>query len=416
MQEFDFVIIGGGAAGFFAAINAAEMAPNLKIAIIERSKEGLQKVKISGGGRCNVTNAIQKPIELTQHYPRGEAELLEPFKRFGSKETFEWFEKHNVPLKIEADGRVFPESNQSESIIDCFKTLIRKHNISVFYSEKIINILIKRNLFDLNTESGQAYTCKSLLIATGSDKPMLDRSHGLGLATVDAVPSLFTFHIDESALHALAGTSFPNAEAEIQSDKLKQNGPLLITHWGFSGPAILKLSAWGARILSHKNYNFKLKLNLLPAFNEVEKIEVFKNQAINNPKKTVVANPAFGLSQKLWKYICDRAGITEFQKWAETGKKQWKALEENLSHACYDVKGKSTFKDEFVTAGGIDLAEINFETFGSKKIPNLYFAGEILNIDGITGGFNFQSAWTGAWHVAKAVSLSLGNKTTQNHS
>jgi predicted Rossmann fold flavoprotein len=412
MHDFDFVIIGGGAAGFFAAINAAEMAPNLKIAIIERSKEGLQKVRISGGGRCNVTNAIQNPQELTKQYPRGETELLGPFKRFGSKETFEWFEKRNVPLKIEVDGRVFPKSNQSESIIDCFKSLISKHNISIFYSEKITNILVKRSLFNLTAESNKVFSCKYLLMATGSDKPMMLRSKELGLETVEALPSLFTFHIDEPILHALTGTSFKDAQAILQSDKLIQNGPLLITHWGFSGPAILKLSAWGARILNEKNYNFKLKLNFLSNINESQKIEEFKNQAISNPKKAVMANPAFGLSQKFWKYICDKSGISEFQKWAETGKKQWRALEENLSQASYQVTGKSTFKDEFVTAGGIDLKEIDFETFGSQKIPNLYFAGEILNIDGITGGFNFQSAWTSAWHVAQSVARSFTNETS----
>jgi predicted Rossmann fold flavoprotein len=416
MHNFDFVIIGGGAAGFFAAINAAEMAPKLKIAIIERSKDGLQKVRISGGGRCNVTNAIQNPAELIKHYPRGESELLEPFTRFGSKETFEWFEKRKVPLKIESDGRVFPESNQSESIVDCFKTLIKKNGISVFYSEKITNILIKRNFYELNAESGKEFSCKYLLMATGSDKPMMEKSKNMGLEIVTAIPSLFTFHVEESALHTLAGTSFKDTQAEVVGDKLTQSGPLLVTHWGFSGPAILKLSAWGARILSQKEYRFKLKLNLLPEISESQKIDVFKNQATLNPKKAVVSNPEFGLSQKFWKYVCDKAGISEFQKWAETGKKQWRALEENLSMLTYQVTGKSTFKDEFVTAGGVDLEEIDFEKYESKKIPNLFFAGEILNIDGITGGFNFQSAWTGAWHVAQAVALRFGNETSHNHS
>ncbi len=412
MQEFDFVIVGGGAAGFFAAINAAQNAPKLKIAIIERSKEGLQKVRISGGGRCNVTNAVQNPTELVNFYPRGGNELLAPFSRFGSKETQTWFEKKQVPLKTEVDGRVFPQSNQSESIIDCFKKEIFKYDIQIFYSEKILNIVKKRDLFLLDAHSGQSYQCKYLMMATGSDKSMVQCISKMGLETVEAVPSLFTFHVEDKTLHELSGTSFQNSKAEIIGEKLNQNGPLLVTHWGFSGPAILKLSAWGARLLSQKKYEFQLKLNFLPEIGESLKIETFKNQAHINPKKAVMANPVFGLSQKFWKFICEKAGISEFQKWAETGKKQWRALEIGLSEGVYHVTGKSTFKDEFVTAGGVDLKEINFENFESKKIQNLFFAGEILDIDGVTGGFNFQSAWTGAWHVAQCVSFRFTNKAS----
>ena len=408
MREFDLVIIGGGAAGFFAAINAAQMAPKLKIAIIERSKEGLQKVRISGGGRCNVTNAIQEPAELIKYYPRGSAELYNPFNVFGSKETYEWFEKRQVKLKIEADGRVFPQSNQSESIINCFKSEIAKYDISIFYSEKIINIVKKRNIFELKADSGQEYACSYLMLATGSDKPMIEKVKQLGHETIEAVPSLFTFHIDDKELHELAGTSFQKSIAEIIGEKLHQDGPLLVTHWGLSGPAILKLSAWGARVLNMKAYNFDLKLNFLPDVSENAKIESFKKQALVNPKKAVIANPEFGLSQKFWKYICQKAQINENQKWAETGKKQWSAIEQVLSKRVYKVTGKSTFKEEFVTAGGIILSEVDHNTMESKKASNLYFAGEVLNVDGITGGFNFQNAWTTGWIAAKAIAEKSG--------
>lgn len=401
MFEFDFLVIGGGAAGYFAAINVAHNFPNIKIAILEKNREVLQKVKVSGGGRCNVTNAITEPSELIKNYPRGHEFLLEPFERFGSKDVFCWFEKRGIRLKIEKDGRAFPESNSSQTIIDCF--LYESTGIRLFTSERVENIVKKGSFWEISTNSEKIFTSKKILIATGSDKRIWEILNNMNIKISPQAPSLFTFNIKDEKLNELQGVSFPNATVRILNTEFEQSGPLLITHWGLSGPAILKLSAWAALELKANDYIFKITVNWLPELQKDKVLNEFRLNLESNSKKNVLANPMFGLTARFWKYICEKSGIAEHQKWAETGKKHFQALAENLLSAKYEVNGKSTFKEEFVTAGGIELSEIESETFASKNHENLFFAGEILNIDAVTGGFNFQAAWTGGWHVAKSL-------------
>jgi predicted Rossmann fold flavoprotein len=401
MQEFDFLVIGGGAAGYFAAITAKERFPNLKIGILEKNREVLQKVKISGGGRCNVTNSIFEPSELIKNYPRGNAFLLEPFKKFGSKETFQWFEKKGVGLKIEKDGRVFPESNSSQSIIDCLQ--YEAKGVQLFTSEKVTDILQERNYWLVVSASGAKYKTDKLMIATGSDKRIWEVLKELTFKIVDQAPSLFSFNIKNEKLNQMQGLSFQNIEVGIAKMPFKQSGPMIITHWGLSGPAILKLSAWAARELSSVAYDFQIRVNWIPDFPKEVILKIFRENLEKLAKKSVIANPMFNLTARFWRYICEKSNITEHQKWAETGKKHFQILTDNLLADSYEVKGKSTFKEEFVTAGGIDLDEIDPNCFSSKKYPNLFFAGEVLNIDAVTGGFNFQAAWTGAWHVGNGL-------------
>lgn len=401
MLEFDFLVIGGGAAGYFAAINAAQNFPNVNIAILEKNREVLQKVKVSGGGRCNVTNACIEPKDLIKNYPRGHEFLLEPFQRFGSKDVFAWFEKRGIRLKKEKDGRVFPESNSSQTIIECF--LYESKRLKLFTSERVENIIKKGSFWEISTNTEKTFTAKKLLIATGSDKRIWEILNDLDFKIAPQAPSLFTFNIKDEKLNELQGVSFLNCEVKILNTEFSQSGALLITHWGLSGPAILKLSAWAALELKSKDYVFKIAVNWLPELQKEKVLSEFRDQLNVNPKRSVLANPMFGLTARFWKYICEKSGITEHQKWAETGKKHFQALAENLLSAKYEVNGKSTFKEEFVTAGGIELFEIEPETFASKNYENLYFAGEILNIDAVTGGFNFQAAWTGGWHVAKSL-------------
>jgi predicted Rossmann fold flavoprotein len=401
MFEFDFLVIGGGAAGYFAAVNAAQNFPNIKIAILEKNREVLQKVKVSGGGRCNVTNALTSPMELIKNYPRGHEFLLEPFERFGSKDVFGWFEKRGIRLKIEKDGRVFPESNSSQSIIDCL--LYESKRVRLFTSERVENIVKKGSFWEVSTNTQKTFSSKKILISTGSDKRIWEILSELNFKIAPQAPSLFTFNIKDEKLNELQGVSFPNCRVNILNTEFSQYGPLLITHWGLSGPAILKLSAWAALELKDKDYRFKISVNWLPELTKDKILNEFRLNLESNQKKNVLANPMFGLTVRFWKYICEKSGISEHQKWAETGKKHFQALAENLLSAQYEVNGKSTFKEEFVTAGGIELSEIDAETFSSKKHENLYFAGEILNIDAVTGGFNFQAAWTGGWHVAKGL-------------
>ena len=327
--------------------------------------------------------------------------MLQPFQRFGSREVFSWFEKRGIRLKIEKDGRVFPESNSSQTIIDCF--LYESKPIKLFTSERVENIVKKGSLWEVTTNSEKTFTAKKLLLATGSDKRIWEILNDLDFKIAPQAPSLFTFNIKYEKLNELQGVSFPNCSVKILNTEFSQSGPLLITHWGLSGPAILKLSAWAALELKAKDYIFKISVNWLPELQKDKVLNEFRVNLDLNLKKGVMANPMFGLTARFWKYICEKSGISEHQKWAETGKKHFQALVENLLSAKYEVNGKSTFKEEFVTAGGIKLSEIDAETFASKNHENLYFAGEILNIDAVTGGFNFQAAWTGGWHVAAGL-------------
>jgi len=405
LKQADVIIIGGGAAGFFTAINAAENNPKLKIIILERGKEVLTKVKVSGGGRCNVTHAEFLPKELTQNYPRGEKELLGPFHSFMTGDTIEWFEKRGVALKIEADGRMFPVSDSSQTIIDCFLLEAKRLGVKILLNQSVKEIQKEENHFTIHTTI-DTFSAEKIVVATGSNPKIWKLLEDLGHTIVPAVPSLFTFNIKDSRIIDLPGLS-TDASVKVLDEKgkmiLESNGPLLITHWGMSGPAILKLSAWGARMLEPFNYHFNIEVNWLNTLSEEEVFDALKNLKTSQGKQTIFKNAQFELPKRLWQSLVKAAGIMETLTWADATRENLQNLANQLTAGVFEVAGKSTFKEEFVTAGGVDLKEVNFKTFESRKIDGLYLAGEVLNIDAITGGFNFQNAWTGSYLAAQAI-------------
>ena len=399
------IIVGGGAAGFFAAINAKEMNPDLDITILEKGKEVLQKVKISGGGRCNVTHACFVPKELVKFYPRGEKELLGPFHQFMTGDTFEWFDNNGIPLKIEADNRVFPESNSSQTIIDCFLKKTKELSVPILKNHGVTSIIKNKNGWSVNTKTEQ-FECDALVIAAGSSKQVWKLSQSLGHNIVKPVPSLFTFNIKDERIKDLLGISVPNATVHLKGTHLEAFGPLLITHWGMSGPAVLKLSAFGARILAKMNYEYEVEVNWISqstheTFQELQKIKQEQSK-----KQVVLKSPFSEIPRRLGERLVFAAQVKANQNWADLSKKQLESLANQLTKATFHAKGKSTFKEEFVTAGGVELKEINFKRFESKLHNNLFFIGEVLNVDAVTGGFNFQNAWTGGWIVAKSIAES----------
>ncbi len=405
MKQADIIIIGGGAAGFFTAINAAEKNPELKIIILERGKEVLTKVKVSGGGRCNVTHAEFFPKELTQNYPRGKKELLGPFHTFMTGDTIEWFEKRGVALKIEEDGRMFPVSDSSQTIIDCFLSEAKRLGVEIHLNQSVKEIQKEANHFIIDTTS-ESFSAEKIVVATGSNPKIWQLLEGFGHTVVPAVPSLFTFNIKDGRIMDLPGLS-TEASVKVIDAKgktlLESSGPLLITHWGMSGPAILKLSAWGARILEPLQYHFAIEVNWLNTLPEEDALDALKDLKIEQGKQTIYKYAQFELPKRLWQSIVKASGIDERLTWADATRENLQNLANQLTAAIFEVTGKSTFKEEFVTAGGVDLKEVNFKTFESKVCKNLFFAGEVLNIDAITGGFNFQNAWTGGYLVAQAI-------------
>ncbi|CAM3507317.1 BaiN/RdsA family NAD(P)/FAD-dependent oxidoreductase [Flavobacterium saliperosum] len=401
ISNYDILIVGGGAAGFFTAINIAENNPNLKLAILERGKEVLTKVKISGGGRCNVTHACFIPNDLVKFYPRGEKELKGPFHQFCSGDTIEWFEKHGVELKIEEDGRMFPVSDSSQTIIDCFLSATKKLGIDILTGQSVQSLFKGDGYWKVDTNQ-QSFKCDKLVMATGSNPKIWEMMETLGHTIEEPVPSLFTFNIKDTRIKDLMGVS-ALATVKVKDTKLKASGPLLITHWGMSGPGILRLSAWGARELATKNYQFTLQVNWLHETDFEEAVAHLKGLKEENAKKLIMKFCPFEFPKRLWESLVTASGISAETKWADLSKKQLTDLANQLTNGQFQVNGKSTFKEEFVTAGGIHLKEIDFKTMQSKLHENLYFAGEILNIDAITGGFNFQNAWTGGFLVAKAI-------------
>ena len=404
-QNFDIIIVGGGAAGFFTAINIVEKNPKLKVAILERGADVLQKVRISGGGRCNVTHACFEPNELVKFYPRGEKELRGPFHQFCSGDTIEWFEKQGVELKIEADGRMFPVSNSSQTIIDCFVKATQKLGIAVLTGQSVQSIfnpeVSGEKFWKIETQN-ENYLAEKLILATGSNPKIWEMLQTFGHAVISPVPSLFTFNIKDSRIKELPGVA-ALVTVKVKDSKLSSTGPLLITHWGMSGPAILKLSAWGARILHDKNYQFTIFVNWLNDEDTADVEKKIKDLKQEHAKKAVSKKSPFELTNRLWESLVIASGIEAETKWADLSKIQLQNLANQLTNASFQVNGKSTFKEEFVTAGGIDLKEINFKTMESKLHKNLYFAGEIVNIDAVTGGFNFQNAWTSGFIVAAAI-------------
>jgi len=428
---FDVIVIGGGAAGFYCAIHIAEANPKLKIAILERGKEVLSKVKVSGGGRCNVTHAEFEPSLLVKNYPRGEKELLGPFHIYSTADTIQFFEKRGIHIKTESDGRMFPASNSSQTIIDCFLGEIQKYGITLLKSSSVINILSQKDI-KLGKESiwqvqsvKKVYQAKRIVLATGSSTKIWNLLEQLGHNIVTPVPSLFTFNINDSRISGIPGLS-THARIEIlprqmmgreintkfKSRKsgvlnLISEGPVLITHWGLSGPVVLKLSALAARLLNEYDYRFRVRINWMPDYHKQGLLSLFNEIKQIDPKKTIYKTKAIDIPARLWGKLVIASDIAKDLKWADVSRKQLDRLGQFITASEFNVEGKSTFKEEFVTAGGVNLKEVNFKTFESKILPGLYFAGEVLNIDAVTGGFNFQNAWTGAYIAAQAIAKSL---------
>ena len=402
MEQYDVLVVGGGAAGFFAAINTAELNPGLSVAILERGTSVLNKVKVSGGGRCNVTHAEFIPNELASYYPRGQKELKGPFHSFMTGDTMAWFESRGVPLKIEDDGRVFPESNSSQTIIDCFLKQSQKYDIKLKKNHAVRSIGQTGDSWTVETTQ-EVFYCKKLMIATGSNPKIWQMLQSLGHNISPAVPSLFTFDIDDPRLKDIPGVVAKDVAVEVMGTSLHSEGPLLITHSGLSAPSILKLSAFGAIELAQLNYKFEIKINFIQQ-DAASCLEVLMKNKLELSKKLVRNTPLFELPKRLWVKLVQAAAIADELRWADLNKLQLQSLLKQLTKAVFQVHGKSTFKEEFVTAGGIDLKEINFKTYESKLFKNLFFAGEIINVDGVTGGFNFQNAWTGAYLAAQELS------------
>jgi len=400
----NIVIIGGGAAGFFAAVRAAACNPKSTVTILERGGEVLGKVRISGGGRCNVTHACWEPRELVRHYPRGDKELLGPFHYFACGDTVDWYAKRGVELKIEADGRMFPVTDRSQTIIDCLERETQQLGVQVLRGQRVEKLtppIDSDSPWTVHTKKC-TFLADRLLIATGSNPAIWRLLAELGHTIVAPVPSLFTFNIKDTRIEGLPGVSVEKAGLAIAGTNLKAAGPLLITHWGMSGPAILRLSAWGARRLSEYRYEFELIVNWLNRHPEAieQQLEMIRQ---SDGAGLVAGRSPLALPQRLWRRLVEAAGIAEQTRWSELSKRGRRQLTEQLAAGRFPVRGKSTFKEEFVTAGGVDLREVDFKTFASKRLPNLFFAGEVLNIDAVTGGFNFQAAWTGGWIAGKAL-------------
>ena len=403
--KYDLIVIGGGAAGFFGAINAAEMDRGLKVLILEKSNKLLTKVKVSGGGRCNVTHHCFDPIKLSRHYPRGKKPLASIFKTFQAKEIVAWFNSKGVELKTEQDGRMFPVTNSSQTIIDCFMREAMRLKIKIEMGEEIESIVKKENGFTVTSRTKKNYSGRNILVATGgSPKPeSYDWIKALGHTIISPIPSLFTFNDSRDDFKDLMGIAVPSAEVKIAGTKFIQSGPLLITHWGLSGPAVIKLSAWAAEYLHQVNYQFTVLVSWIGSSQEEHIRTFFFDHKKSKPKQKIVSNPLFALPQRLWLRLCELAEIDDEKIWAELPQKNLNKLIELLIRCPFHIKGKTTFKEEFVTCGGVDLNEIDLQTMQSKKLPGIYFSGEVLNIDGETGGFNFQSAWSTAFLAASAI-------------
>ena len=391
------IIIGGGASGFFTAANIDTKLYD--VTILEQNSDVLQKVKISGGGRCNVSHACFDPRELVQFYPRGHKELLSVFTKFQPGDTMNWYEKHGVALKIEDDNRIFPESNSSQSIIDCLVYECRKKNVKILTKQTVTEILPQENGYKIHT-TDQNYFADYVVFSTGSSPKAFKILEKLGHQIITPVPSLFTFNIKNEILKDLMGTSFQNVNIEIPKLNLEESGSLLITHWGLSGPAILKLSAWGARELAALKYQFEIIVNFIGTASE-DALEIFKNFKENEPKKSIGQAKIFDITNRFWQRILFVSGIDTTKQLANINNKEMQKIIENLCCCRMNVTGKSTFKEEFVTAGGVDLKEMDFKTMKSKKLPNFYISGEVLNIDAVTGGFNFQACWSEGWLIAQ---------------
>jgi predicted Rossmann fold flavoprotein len=402
---FDLVIIGGGAAGFYGAIQAAEKNKKLKIAILEKTNKLLSKVRVSGGGRCNVTHNCFEAKKLSKHYPRGERALKELFKSYQAKDVVSWFESKGVKLKTEDDGRMFPVTDDSLTIINLFLRESDKHNIVVRTSSPVKKLTKNTDMFIVETEQDEVFNAKKILIAIGGhpNEQAYSWIKDLGHTISKPIPSLFTFNSADKRFVELMGVAVKKAYVKIEGTKLSQEGPLLITHWGLSGPAVIKLSAWAAEYLHEEQYKFTALVSWVGERKEDDLRSALLTYKSNYPKQRVAGNTLFELPQRLWIKLCDLAEVEDNKIWSELSLKSLNKLLENILRCRFDIKGKTTFKEEFVTCGGVPLEEIDTDTMQSKKVPNLFFAGEVLNIDGETGGFNFQAAWTTAYIAAQTI-------------
>ena len=399
------IVIGGGAAGFFCAANAARLNPALEVIILEKSNKLLSKVKVSGGGRCNVTHACYSIADMIKKYPRGSAFLKKAFHHFFTNDTIAWFKERGVVLKTETDGRMFPVTDNSQTIIDCLMNDANKYAVEIRMNQEVKGIYSNEGKWNLLMKDDTVLPADFICIASGGYPKILQYSwlkkseHSIE----EPVPSLFTFNMPGNPVTALMGVSVENVSVKIVGSKLTEEGPLLITHWGMSGPAILKLSAWGAREFATGNYEFTILINWIPDFNENSLREKIQKLRFELASQKIINRNPFGLPNRLWEYLLIQSGVQADLRWADLPAKEQNKLIKNLCANEYAVKGKTTFKEEFVTSGGIQLNEIDFNTLQIKKHPALFFAGEIINVDGITGGYNFQNAWTTGWIAAKAI-------------
>ena len=399
-------VIGGGAAGFFTAVNTARQNRAIRVVIFEKSKEVLSKVRISGGGRCNVTHHCFDPEVLASHYPRGSKVLRWSFEQFQAKDTVKWFESRGVKLKAEEDGRMFPVTDSSETVINCLLQEARKYHVQIHKNTRVKSITPREEGgFDLSLSKGGSEHYDAAVVAAGgfSRENAYDWLKKLGHKIIPPVPSLFTFNFRDKVFSDLAGISVPKAEVHIEGTRFTEKGPVLITHWGLSGPAVLKLSAWAARMLYEKEYRYTVRVNWLASMKETEVRETLQRLRDQNAKKQVIRQDRLPLPARLWERIVKLSEISEKKRWAELSNQELHQLLQQLLHARYDIQGKTTYKEEFVTCGGVPLNKVDPDTLESKIVPNLYFAGEVLDIDGVTGGFNFQAAWTNAWLAAKSL-------------
>ena len=399
------IVIGGGAAGFFCAVNAARLNPQLEVIILEKSNKLLSKVKVSGGGRCNVTHACYSIAEMIKKYPRGSAFLKKAFHHFFTNDTIAWFAERDVVLKTEADGRMFPVTNSSQTIIDCLMKEANKYNVEIRMNKEVKGIYAADGKLNVSINNEDVITADFICIASGGYPKLIQYGwlKKSNHAVEEPVPSLFTFNMPGNSITALMGVVVENTVVKIVGTKLSESGPLLITHWGMSGPAVLKLSAWGARELAKAEYAFSILVNWIPEFNENSLRDKMQQLRFELAALKIINRNSFALPNRLWEYLLVQSGIHPDLRWADLPAKEQNKLIKNLCAQEFAVKGKTTFKEEFVTAGGIELNEIDFNTMQSKKYPGLFFAGEIMNVDGITGGYNFQNAWTTGWIAGKTI-------------
>ena len=410
-MHYDLIVVGGGAAGIFCAIQFMEQQRNAQVLVLEKSSQLLGKVRVSGGGRCNVTHACFDPAEMVEHYPRGDKELLGPFHRFLCGDMMGWLDDHGVPTKIEDDGRVFPVTDSSQTIIDCFLDLCERYHIDIRQNHALKAFTQHNSGWQVQTEDA-VFDTSNVMIATGGSPAMWGMLGDMGYQIVEPVPSLFTFNIIDPLITGLPGISVPIAHVKVKDTSLEASGPLLITHWGLSGPGVLKLSAWGARQLSRVNYHFTIAIDWTGVGSAAVRQEI-ESLRQTQGKAMVDVTPILKIPKRLWRRMVALVEVGQMN-YASLKSEDIKALVDIVSACRFDVTGKSTFKEEFVTCGGVDTREVNFKTMESKRHSGLYFAGEVLNIDAITGGFNFQACWTGAFIAARAMCASMDRQSANS--